>query len=172
MPFTAGPRERQEHISLARLDIVGQRRKVWRREETIRLSGTDENTARAPFPPFHQAIVSVAIAFHRASVLLTSPLTAFLSWHCRVPLTVHKMRMRYPLCSNRALCVAQVMKLEMEKEARAKRILMRRINQEQEELVYRLRADGAQKAIARCWNDYKTKKEEQVQGLTTRLHCA
>lgn len=55
----------------------------------------------------------------------------------------------------------QVMKLLMEKEARARRILMRRINQEKEELVFRLRANGAQLCILRCWREYKKRKEDK-----------
>lgn len=50
----------------------------------------------------------------------------------------------------------------MEKEARGKRILMRRIHQEQEALVYRLRAAGAQMCIVRCWRQYKRRKEDKV----------
>jgi biotin carboxyl carrier protein len=53
------------------------------------------------------------------------------------------------------------MQLLMEKEARAKRILMRRINQEKEDLVYRLRANGAQMCIVRCWREFKKRKEDK-----------
>ena len=95
---TAGPRDRIEHISSTRLEIVSERRNAWRRAEQIRESGSDDNT---------------------------------------------------------------VMKLLMEKEARSKRILMRRINQEKEELVYRLRANGAQMCIMRCWRDFKKRKEDK-----------
>jgi len=95
---TAAPRERQEHISLTRLNIVNDRRKAWRQAEAIRESGTDEGT---------------------------------------------------------------LLKLRMEKENREKRIHLRRITTEQNDLVYRLRADGAQRAIARGWQQFKARKEEQ-----------
>lgn len=52
---TAGPRERMEHISLARLEIVSERRNAWRREEQIRESGSDEHTVRVPAPPLTQS---------------------------------------------------------------------------------------------------------------------
>jgi len=46
-----------------------------------------------------------------------------------------------------------LLKLRMEKENREKRIHLRRITAEQKDVVYRLRADGAQRAIARCVTD-------------------